>query len=71
MDSHEIPLAPIEKLQDLLPVRFGFLRPRQLRHGGGVRAQNFAHGYAGDSQHSCNLALRYPLAVQLQNRGAL
>jgi len=26
MDSHEIPLALLEKLQDLLPVRFGFLR---------------------------------------------
>jgi hypothetical protein len=25
MDSHEIPLAGAEKLQDALPVRFGFL----------------------------------------------
>ena len=38
MDSHEIPLALLEKLQDLLAVRFGFLRPLQLGHGGGVRA---------------------------------
>ena len=29
MDSHEIPLALVEKFQDLLPVRFGFLRPLQ------------------------------------------
>jgi hypothetical protein len=34
MDSHEIPLAPVEKLQNLLPVRFGFLRALQLWHGG-------------------------------------
>src|SRR6516225_9223217 len=33
MDSHQIPLAAVEKLQDLLPVWFGFLRPLQLRYG--------------------------------------
>jgi hypothetical protein len=27
MDSHEIPLAPREKLQDLWPVGFGLLGP--------------------------------------------
>jgi hypothetical protein len=27
MDSHEIPLALVEKLQDLLPVGFGLLGP--------------------------------------------
>jgi hypothetical protein len=32
MDSHEIPLALVEKLQDLLPVRLGFLRTLQLRY---------------------------------------
>jgi len=37
MDSHEIPLALLEKFQDLLAVRFGFLRPLQLRYSGGVR----------------------------------
>ena len=26
MDSHEIPFAALEKLQDLLSIRFGFLR---------------------------------------------
>jgi hypothetical protein len=31
MDSHEIPLAPAEKLQDLLPVGFGLLGPVQFR----------------------------------------
>ena len=34
MDSHEIPLAGDGKLQDLLPVWFGLLRPVNLRHGG-------------------------------------
>jgi hypothetical protein len=28
MDPHEIPLALGEQLQDLLPVRFGFLQTR-------------------------------------------
>jgi hypothetical protein len=46
MDSHEIPLAGNQKLEDLLPVGFGFLRPLDFRHEGGVRAQNFAHGRA-------------------------
>ena len=31
MDSHEIPLAVAEKLQDALPVRFGLLGPAQFR----------------------------------------
>ena len=36
MDSHEIPLAGAQKLEDLLPVGFGFLRPLDFRHLGGV-----------------------------------
>ena len=31
MDSHEIPLALLEKLQDLLPVGFGLLDSVQFR----------------------------------------
>ncbi|HLG95408.1 MAG TPA: hypothetical protein VKX49_03745 [Bryobacteraceae bacterium] len=71
MDSHEIPLALVEKLQDLLAVGFGFLRTLQLRHGGGVRPQNSSHRYTGNPQHPRDLPFRYSLAVQLQNRGAL
>jgi hypothetical protein len=63
MDSHEIPLAPVEKLQDLLPVRFGFLRTLQFRHGGGVRAQDFAHGHARDPQHPRDLAFAHSLSL--------
>ena len=37
MDSHEIPLAGGEQLQDLLPVGFGFLGTVQFRHLGGIR----------------------------------
>src|SRR5215475_14913726 len=36
MDSHQIPLALLEKLQDLLPIGFGFLWTLQLRHSAGV-----------------------------------
>ena len=43
MDSHEIPLAGKQQIQDLLPVGFGFLRPWNLRHIGGVGLQHFAH----------------------------
>src|ERR1700689_945701 len=71
MDSHEIPLALLEKLQDLLPVRSGFLRTLQLRHGGGVRAQDFANSHAGDPPFPRDLALAYLLRIQFQNRGAL
>jgi hypothetical protein len=31
MDSHEIPLALVEKLQDLLPMRLGLLGSVQFR----------------------------------------
>jgi hypothetical protein len=31
MDSHQIPLALVEKLQDLLPVRLGLLRTLQRK----------------------------------------
>src|SRR5260370_45641 len=71
MDSHQIPLALVEKLQDLLPVRLGLLRTLQLRHSGGVRAQDFAYGHAGDPQHPCDLAFAHFLRIQFQNRGAL
>jgi hypothetical protein len=43
MDSHEIPLAGGEKLEDLLAVWLGLLRPVNLRHLAGVRAQHLAH----------------------------
>ena len=36
MDSHEIPLAGDPKIEDLLPVGFGFLRPLDFRNLGGV-----------------------------------
>jgi hypothetical protein len=36
MDSHEIPLAGVQKLQDPLPVGFGFLGPRYLWDRGRV-----------------------------------
>src|ERR1035437_8959306 len=71
MDSHEIPLALVEKLQDLLPVRFGFLGTLQLRHGGGVGSQDFAYGHARDPQHSRDLPFAHLLCIQFQNRGAL
>src|SRR4051812_2775129 len=71
MDSHEIPLALAEKLQDLLPVRFGFLWTLQLRHCGGVRAQDSAYCHAGDSQYPRDLAFAHLLRIQFQNRGAL
>jgi hypothetical protein len=48
MDSHEIPLAPAEKLQDLLAVRFGFLGSVQFRQRVGVRAEDFAPCHSGD-----------------------
>jgi hypothetical protein len=38
MDSHEIPLARCQEIEDLLPVGLGFLRPLDLRHAGGVRS---------------------------------
>src|ERR1700689_971721 len=71
MDSHEIPLALVEKLQDLLSVRFGFLRTLQLRYCGGVRAQNVANRHTGDSHHPCDLPFAHLLRIQFQNRGAL
>jgi hypothetical protein len=49
MDSHEVPLAGAEKLQDLLPVRGGFLGTVQFRDFGRVRQQDLAHRPAGDS----------------------
>ena len=38
MDSHQIPLAGDPKLEDLLPVGFGFLRPLDFRDLGRVGA---------------------------------
>jgi hypothetical protein len=32
MHSNQVPFALGQQLQNLLPVRFGFLRPRQQRH---------------------------------------
>ena len=46
MDSHEIPLAGAQKIEDLFAVGFGFLRPLDFRHVGGVRSQDFAYGRA-------------------------
>src|ERR1039457_1444465 len=71
MDSHEILLAGIEKLQDPLPVGFGFLGPRYLRERGRVRAHDFAHRQTGDSQHPRDLVLALSLGAEFQNRGAL
>jgi len=36
MDSHEIPLAGNQQIQNLLPVGFGFLRPLDFRNLVGV-----------------------------------
>jgi hypothetical protein len=36
MDSHQIPLAGDPKLEDLLPIGFGFLRPLDYRDLGRV-----------------------------------
>jgi hypothetical protein len=36
MDPHEIPLAGVQKLEDLFAVGFRFLRPSDFRHLGGV-----------------------------------
>ena len=38
---------------------------------GGIRAQDFAYGYARDPQHPRNLALAHLLRIQFQYRGAL
>ena len=43
MDPDEIPLADVQKLQDLGAVGFGFLGPRDLLELGGVRSNYFAH----------------------------
>ena len=43
MDSHEIPLAGSQEIQDLLAEWFGLFLPLNLRRDGGVRAQHFAH----------------------------
>ena len=45
MDSHEIPLAGSQKIEDLLAVGLRFLRPLDFRNLSGVRAQYFAHGW--------------------------
>src|ERR1035438_9398414 len=42
MDSHEIPLTLVEKLQDLLPVGLRLLGAMQFRQGRRVGSQNFA-----------------------------
>jgi len=63
MDSHEIPLAVAEKLQDAFPVRFGLLGSVQFRDLGCLRPQHFAHCRTGDSQHARNLPPADPLCV--------
>ena len=72
MDSHEIPLARGRKAPGSV-ARYGsaFSARCNLRHGGGVRAQDFAHRHAGDPQHPRDLAFAHSLRVQFQNRGAL
>jgi hypothetical protein len=64
MDSHEIPLAGGEQLQDLLPVGFGFLGAVEFRHLRGIGAQDAAHRLAGEAQHPGDLALAHSLTVQ-------
>ena len=71
MDSHEIPLAGAQKLEDLLPVRFGFLQPLNLRRVRGVRSQHFAYGRARQLQYTCNLVFGHSLRAQFQNRRSL
>src|SRR5450759_1761769 len=71
MDSHEIPLARLQKLEDLFAVRFRFFRPLDFRHVGGVRAQHFAHGQPRHLQHVRDLAFAHSLRAQFQNRGSL
>src|ERR1022692_1805429 len=71
MDPDEIPLADVQKLQDLGAVGFGFLGPRDLLELGGVRSNYFAHRQTGDSQHPRDLVLAHSLSAQFQNRGAL
>jgi len=38
MDSHQVPLAGDPKIEDLLPIGFGFLRPLDFRNLRRVRA---------------------------------
>src|ERR1019366_2107553 len=71
MDSHEIPLARHQKLQDLFAVRFLFLRPLDLRHVGGVGAQHGAHRLPRHLQHVGDLASAHSLRAQFQNRRSL
>src|SRR3954462_13187359 len=70
MDSHEIPLALLEKLQDLLPVRFAF----SGRCNSGIVAESSSGLCARPRrkpQDPCDLAFAHLLRVQFQNRGAL
>ena len=71
MDSHEIPLAGSQKIEDLLAVGLGFLRPLYFRYLGGVRAQHFAHGRSRQLQHACDPAFAHSFRTQFQNRGSL
>ena len=49
MDSHQIPLATGEQLQDLLPVGLGFLGAAEFRHLGGIRTHNLADRETGEA----------------------
>jgi hypothetical protein len=71
MDSHEVPLAGAQKLEDLLPARFGFLQPLNFRHVRGVGSQHFAHALPRQLQHARDLAFGHSLCAQFQNRGSL
>src|SRR5215475_6273432 len=71
MDSHQIPLALLEKLQDLLPIGFGFLWTLQLRHSAGVRAQHFAYRHSRYPQDPRNFPLPHPLRMQFENYRSL
>ena len=71
MDPHKIPFAARQQLQDLLPIRFGFLRTLQHRHLRGVGTKHLAHSQTRDAQHPRDLSFLHSLRMQFQNRGSL
>src|SRR6266851_4798969 len=70
MDPDEISLAGIEEVQDLLPVRLGFLRPVEGRRHLRARADHLPHHLARDLQRPCNRPLAHTLPVERQDRRA-
>src|SRR5260370_21124471 len=63
MDPYKISLAAGQQLQDLLTIRFGFLRTLEHRHLGGVGAKHLAHAQTRDTQQARDLAFLHSLSM--------